>query len=78
MIDKVNKELTDKELLDYLDSLPLPAGFGWSLRKSLTDRGYRLHMTTQQELQHLGLKTEVKSNVRDAIKHFIENRKEWE
>lgn len=52
--------MTDTQLLDYLDSLTIPAGYGWQLRPSTTGRGWRLHTTTltpnyptaRQAIQH--------------------------
>jgi hypothetical protein len=57
----------DKELLDALDGLDVPDGFGWKVRPSTTGRGWRL-MTTREQPNH--------ASARAAIAAFIEDREQ--
>ena len=56
--------LTDTELLDALDSLPLAYG-GWKVRESSTGRGWRL-MTTSETPNY--------PTAREAIEAFVRER----
>lgn len=40
--------VSDQTLLDWLETLSKPRGFGWLLRRSSTGRGWRL-LTTSHE-----------------------------
>ncbi len=61
--------MTDTELLNFLDSCTKT---DWlvSCREASTDRGWRLHPVTKQEIKDFRL--DAFSNVRDAIRHFAE------
>jgi len=56
---------TDKELLDFLDNLNARRAYTGKciLRKSTSERGWRLHETSQKD---------AKSSVREAIQNFID------
>lgn len=51
-------EMSDTELLDFLESRATP-GMGWVARVSSTNRGYRLHQDPEANAT---------TNVRDAIR----------
>jgi len=58
-------ELTDKELLDYLNKNKTNSN-GWICRDSSMGRGLRIHQTSREDAV---------SDIREAIKIFIEENK---
>ncbi len=64
-VDRISQVMmTDTELLDVLEALPVEHG-GWRVRPSSTGRGWRL-LTTREEPHY--------PSVRDAIRAFQKER----
>lgn len=57
--------VTDTDLLNALESLPVPPGYGWQVRESSTGRGWRLLTTSA---------TPAYATVRGAIEAFVRER----
>lgn len=64
-------EITDTYLLEYLNSLPVPPGFGWKLYQSTTGRGWRLATIHPTSVKSLGLPEGVYATPWEAIEAEI-------
>jgi hypothetical protein len=69
---------SDSELLDYLNNLPVPPGFGWKLYRSTTGRGYRLATVHPSSVDSLNLPKGVYATPREAIEAEMIKEEETE
>lgn len=68
-------EITDTQMLDFLDKYILHPGEGWILRQSVTNRNLRLHVSTKEELLRIyGKYVPLYKTAREAIAaHIMES-----
>lgn len=69
LIEDIRKvdSMSDSQLFDFLLIMEIPAGYGWVFRKSTTGRGWRLHTSSQHELEG----KPVYADPREAIRQYI-------
>lgn len=60
------------QLFEFLRGLEIPEGHGWVFRKSTTGRGWRLHTSTQHELEGKPVYADPRTAIKEYIKHELE------